>query len=77
MPPPWCWFHYLEELGCLERAREDVESKTGRKDYVLTERGEKLLAVLEEVWSEDALRKVSDIYQRRREKTFQPDTVRP
>ncbi len=58
----------MEELGVLTRVGEDANSRTGRKDYVLTGRSEKLLSVLEEVWGGDTIHNVSDIYQRRMEK---------
>lgn len=64
----WRWFHYLEELGVLKKITEDEDRKTARKDYVLTEKGEKLLTVLEEVWGEGSIHNISDIYQRRRQK---------
>lgn len=58
----------MEELGVLAKVKEDENRKTGRKDYLLTEKGERLLAILEEVWGEGAIHNISDIYQRRREK---------
>lgn len=67
-------FHYLEELGVLLRTKEDEGKKTGAKDYVVTDRGERLLFVLEEVWGEGSLHKIFDIYQRRREKMPPSDT---
>lgn len=61
----WRWIHYLEELKVVERVGGS-ESKGGRRDYVLTEKGERLLAVLEEVWGNETLYNVSDIFERRR-----------
>ena len=63
----WRWIHYLEELGILTKIKEDENRKTGRKDYILTERGERLLAILEEIWGKETLHNISEIYQRRRQ----------
>jgi len=65
----WRWIHYLEELGLIKKIREEENKKTGRKEYVLTDRGERLLSILEEVWGAETLHNVSDIYDRRREKS--------
>ena len=64
----WRWIHYLEELGLIKKIREEENKRTGRKEYVLTERGERLLSILEEVWGGETLHNVSDIYDRRRER---------
>ncbi len=67
----------MEELGVLQRTKEDESKKTGRQDYVFTDRGERLLSVLEEVWSGGTLHNVSDIYQRRREKASVTGNLQP
>jgi len=62
----WRWIHYLEELGLLTKIREEENKRTGRKEYILSEKGERLLSILEEVWGKETLHNVSDIYERRR-----------
>ena len=62
----WRWIHYLEELGILVKVRDDG-TPTGRKEYALSHRGEKLYELLEEIWGSRRFG-VSDIYSVRREK---------
>jgi|YelNatPaOPRAMG01_1025707.scaffolds.fasta_scaffold291594_2 DNA-binding PadR family transcriptional regulator len=57
------WIHYLEELGVLKLVR--VDERSGRKEYMLSEKGERLYSVLEEVWGGRPF-KVSEIYEIRR-----------
>ena len=56
----WRWIHYLEELGILVKIRDDG-TPTGRKEYALSEKGERLYRILEEIWGGKKFG-VSDIY---------------
>jgi DNA-binding PadR family transcriptional regulator len=62
----WRWIHYLEELGILVKIRDDG-TPTGRKDYKLSEKGERLYEILEEIWGSKKFG-VSDIYSVRKKK---------
>jgi hypothetical protein len=57
------WIHYFEELGVLELV--NVDPKTKRKEYRLSELGETLCQVMERVWGKGEPR-VSRIYDVRR-----------
>jgi DNA-binding HxlR family transcriptional regulator len=50
----------------LTRVREEENMRTGKKEYVLTERGERLLTILEKVWGGETLHNVSETYERKK-----------
>ncbi|MCD6511259.1 MAG: hypothetical protein J7K45_01525 [Thaumarchaeota archaeon] len=60
----WKWLHYFEELGVVKKVT-DAGYKTGRKEYKLTEKGEKLLEILRMVWSDKRTLTVSSFSRKR------------